>query len=315
MSQSKTELLDWVSRGKDQALYYRLFSASFYLTPDWEPEGNDEYRISRKKFNQWMTERLEKLNKNKNNRGWRINKNNTSIAKYPINAPLKQAVKHGNKIARKDGKYVYISKEIYQFALRHEPALKKYAVIVMSDRIVEWTPNGTKSNKSRTFLDAKEAVEYMLGVQKRPSIPTRFGVFMRTNSVNCVYCKSGKYEAADHAVAWDRWGKRGHHEANWVPACSKCNGSKTNKILGLKGWQKILNFYNTTTGQVFVSWAKEHLKNKNEEITWESHFRKVNTYHKNLGEAKVWHGYDENETQDTTECDDVCKIIEEISKL
>ena len=314
MSQSKTELLDWLSRDKDQALYYRLFSASFYLNSDWEAVGNDEYRISRNQFNQWMTERLEKLNKKKNSIcGWRINKNNTDIAEYPINAPLKQAVKHGNKIARKDRKYVYISKEIYQFALRHEPALKKYAVIIMSDRIAEWTPNDT--NNPRNFSDAKEAVEYMLGVQKRPSIPARFGEFMRTKSVNCVYCKSGKYEAADHAVAWDRWGKRGHHEANWVPTCSKCNGNKTNKILGLKGWQKILQFYNTTTGQDFVSWAKEHLDKKKEDTTWGSHFRKVKDYHKNLGEAKVWHGYDENETQDTTECDEVCKIIEEISKL
>ena len=215
------------------------------------------------------------FNKKKNNNGWRINKNNTDIAKYPINAPLKQAVKHGNKIARKDRNYVYISKEIYQFSLRHEPALKKYAIIVMSDRIVEWTPNSSNSNEPRSFLDAKEAVEYMFGVQKRLSIPQRFGEFMRTNSINCIYCDNGKYEAADHIVAWDRWGKRGHHEANWVPACSKCNGNKSNKILGIKGWQKILNFYETTTGQDYVCWAKKHLEKKIEDITWESHFGKV----------------------------------------
>jgi 5-methylcytosine-specific restriction endonuclease McrA len=309
MTQSKTELLDWLSRDKDQALYYRLFSASFYLNPDWEDAGNDEFRISRKQFNEWMTERLEMLNKKNNNNPWEINKNKKEKAKYPINAPLRQAIKQGNEIARNDRKYVYISKEILQFSLRYEPALKKYAVITMSDRVLEWSRN------PGNYSDAKEAVENMLGVRKRLSIPRRFGSYMATKLIGCIYCKSGNYEAADHTVAWDRWGKRGHHEANWVPSCTKCNGNKTNKILGLSGWKKILDFYKSSKGQDFVIWAKEQLENNNDEISWKSHFEKVKVYHKNLGEAKVWHGYDKNEIQGTTECDDVCKIVEEISKL
>jgi len=306
MSHTVADLLRWIHSNKDQALYYRLFNASFYLNDNWIHAGKNEYKIRKSELKLWMRKRITRL---QSVQSWSFNLRRTAPQPDPLGPPLKRATTPGEEIARYDRTWVYISDTIFEYSKRHEPSLKSFDTIRMTDRILTWTKSSTVN-----YDDAKSAIENMLGIEKRPTWYRKFPYHVRSRSLNCVYCGIRPFMQTDHVVAWDRWGKRGHHEANWLPSCRTCNNNKTNELLGLRGWKLVEKFYTDIKlgGRPFVAWIKTQLQSQ---ITWSSHFQKVKMYYQVIGETHMWEGVGNISIHNKSKSRQVCDVIERISQL
>ena len=306
MSHTVADLLRWIHSNQDQALYYRLFNASFYLNHNWISSGKNEYKIKKSELRSWMRKLITRLQSVQN---WSFNLRQTAPQPDPLGPPLKRATTPGMEIARDDKTWIYISDAIFEYSKRHEPSLKAFDMIRMTDRILTWTTSFTGN-----YADAKSDIEKMLGIEKRPSNYRQFPSYVRSKSLNCVYCKTNSFTQTDHVMAWDRWGKRGHYEVNWLPSCRTCNNNKSNEFLGLGGWELVEEFYTDVTlgGPTFVAWIKTQLPSH---ITWNSHFQKAKMYYQIVGITHMWEGVGNISLHNKAKSQQVCNVIERISRL
>jgi hypothetical protein len=143
---------------------------------------------------------------------WSFNLRQTAPQPDPLGPPFKRATTPGMEIARDDKTWIYISDAIFEYSKRHEPSLKAFDMIRMTDRILTWTTSFTGN-----YADAKSDIEKMLGIEKRPSNYRQFPFLCQIEIIELCLLQNQLLHANRSRYGWDRWGKRGHYEVNWLP--------------------------------------------------------------------------------------------------
>jgi len=293
MPNTAADLLKWRQNNRDQGLQYWLFCSSIYLIDEWEEDPSGSYRLSLEKLKSWMIECADKLNSDQSST-WAVRQNDggsdkTKLAYEFWKPVVKSATQKNPIIAQKDNNDIILSHEIYSHSITHSELFFMIDSVIMSDRILKWS-----DDKTLKFNDAKNAIWDMLDYKKvRRSYGRAFDKYRekKKNSLKCAYCKTGPWEDADHVFPWRFSGMKYHHQANWIPSCKGCNGNKSDSILGEKGWELVLQFYENNPDYVIE--MKSQL-NKKKLYDWEGHFEKVKKkYQFYLEDVQCWNGYDD----------------------
>ena len=311
MANTAADLLRWRENNQDQGLQYWLFCSSFYLCEGWVKDKDGNYKIHENTLENWMKERFEEL-KREGNSPWAVRRDSggadkTKYSDSFLTPVLKSATTTNPVIANMIGKEIILTPEIYIHSNKYSELFFRIDSITMADRIVRWTDD------NKQFIDGRNAIWHMFGWKdKRERYGTDFENYLKKNktSFNCAYCKKEPWQHTDHIFPWSISGRGFHHQANWIPSCSDCNLNKSDDVLGLNGWEKVMDFY--TSNRTYVDEMKSQLKKK--KIDWEEHFIKMKTKYEFYDEDKQgWNSHDERDKLGSI--NDIQKIIHTISKM